>query len=68
MIFDYKQRIFPNKKLPYQGQKPCRKNSWILNTLPVRGDPFYHALTNKTPMTETDEAQKGRTPKECAQI
>ena len=34
MIFDYRQRIFPNKKLPYQGQKPCRKKSWILNTLP----------------------------------
>ena len=34
MIFDYRQRIIPNKKLPYQGQKPCRKKSGILNTLP----------------------------------
>ena len=35
MIFGYRQRIFPNKKLPYQGQKSCRKILWILNTLPV---------------------------------
>jgi len=34
MIFGYRQRIFPNKKLPYQGQKSCRKILWILNTLP----------------------------------
>ena len=34
MIFGYRQRIYPDNKLPYQGQKPCRKKSWVLNTLP----------------------------------
>ena len=41
MIFGYRQIIFPNKKLPYQGQKSCRKILWILNTLP-NGVTHYH--------------------------
>ena len=33
------------------------------------GNPFNHApYHQKFPMAEMDEAQKGRTPKECAQI
>ena len=49
MIFDYRQRIIPNKKLPYQGQKPCRKKSWILNTLGKRmrqGNMKWEKLCN----------------------